>query len=238
MAWGRRRARRGADVVSYDRRGCGETPAPSLEFTHLDDLMRVLDAVAGGPAWLVGSSMGGALALDAALAAPDRVAGLVLLAPAVGGQPEPAVDELDPDTRRIVAAIGAAAEAGDVAEMARLEVLLWLDGPTGPEGRVGGRARELALQMSTAILAAGLPEEAGESGIDAWSRLEEVRAPATVAWGERDVPSVIATSRTVAERLPGLRATEVLAGTAHLPYLERPGAVAALAARAIGLPAS
>jgi len=222
----------GADVVSYDRRGCGETPAPSPDFSHLDDLTHVLDVVTGEPAWLVGSSMGGALALDTALAAPDRVAGLVLVAPAVSGQPEPDLAELDPDSRRIIEAMGAAGEIGDLAELARLEVLLWLDGPSGPEGRVGGAARELALAMSATILAAGLPEDAGQSDIDTWSRIEEIRAPATVTWGDRDVPFGIATSRTVAERLPGLRATEILTGTAHLPYLEQPDAVAAIIARA------
>jgi pimeloyl-ACP methyl ester carboxylesterase len=38
--------------------------------------------------WLLGNSMGGQLALDLALRAPDRVAGLILLAPDVGGAPE------------------------------------------------------------------------------------------------------------------------------------------------------
>ena len=225
----------GADVIAYDRRGFGQTPAPSPDFSHLEDLERVMDAAGPGPAWLVGSSMGGALALDAALAAPGRLAGLVLLAPAVSGQAEPGPEELDPDTRRIVEALLA---AGDHAEMARLEVRLWLDGPAGPEGRVGGAARELALDMAKTTIAAGLPDDAGASGIDAWGRLEEVRAPATLAWGDLDVPFGIRTCRTVAERLPRLRATEVIAGTAHLPYLERPDAVAGLVARAAGLPSN
>ena len=89
----------GADVLAYDRRGFGETPASAEPFRHVDDLLGLLD----GPAWLVGNSMGGAIALDAALLAPDAVAGLVLIAPAVSGAPEDAIENLDPDTRRIVA---------------------------------------------------------------------------------------------------------------------------------------
>lgn len=78
----------GLDVVAYDRRGFGATPPGDAPFTHLDDLRAVLDATAGDrPAWLVGNSMGGALALDAALALPARVAGLVLLSPGVSGTP-------------------------------------------------------------------------------------------------------------------------------------------------------
>ena len=58
-------------VIAYDRRGFGETPPSAEPFTHLDDLVAVLDATVDGPAWLVGNSMGGALALDAALTVPS-----------------------------------------------------------------------------------------------------------------------------------------------------------------------
>jgi len=81
----------GRDVVAYDRRGFGDVSPPGGPFRHVDDLLAVLDAVSpDAPAWLVGSSMGGEVALDAALEAPERVAGLVLLAPAISGDPEPA----------------------------------------------------------------------------------------------------------------------------------------------------
>jgi pimeloyl-ACP methyl ester carboxylesterase len=86
-----------ATVVSYDRRGYGETPRSSARFSDLDDLVHVLEELNERSVWLLGSSMGGRLALDLALRAPDRVAGLILLSPAVSGAPEP---DLDPDTQR------------------------------------------------------------------------------------------------------------------------------------------
>jgi pimeloyl-ACP methyl ester carboxylesterase len=223
---------RGADVLAYDRRGFGETPASGEPFRHVDDLLGLLD----GPAWLVGSSMGGAIALDAALEAPGLVAGLVLVAPAVSGAPEPPLESLDPETAQIVRAIMAAEEAGDLDAVNRHEVHLWLDGPQQPEGRVGGAARELASDMNAVALRSGAGEDAGASGTDAWSRLEEITQPATILWGELDEPGVAVACRELHRRLGDARAAIELPGVAHLPMLERPEEIAALVSEAIGLP--
>jgi pimeloyl-ACP methyl ester carboxylesterase len=220
----------GADVLAPDRRGFGETPASGESFRHVDDLLEMLD----GPTWLVGNSMGGALALDAALIAPEQVAGLVLIAPAVSGAPEGSLESLDPDTARIIQAIMAADQAGDLDAVNRHEVHLWLDGPSSPEGRVGGAARELALDMNGVALRSGAPE-AGGSGVDAWSRLEDIRAPATIAWGELDEPDAAVVGRELERRLGDARPTVVLPGVAHLPSLERPDLVVDLIAEAMGL---
>jgi len=225
-AWHDVAERLAGTVVAYDRRGFGDTPPSPEPFTHLDDLLAVLDAATDGPAWLVGNSMGGALALDAALVAPERVRGLVLIAPAVSGQPDPSPEELDPDTIRILEQLEAADEANDVPELLRLHAWLWLDGPAGPEGRVGGRARELALAMNERIIRNGVPDDAGAGELDAWSRLEEVSVPTTVVWGDRDAPDIIESCRAVAARVPGAR-SHALPDVAHLPALEKPAELAA-----------
>ncbi len=159
-------------VVAYDMRGYGETSGATYGFSHLEDLNAVIDHVASGPVWLVGSSMGGEIAIDAALASPERVAGLVLLAPAVSGAPEPST--FDADTDRLVRLWEDAQTSGELDEINRVEMWLWLDGPRGPEGRVSGPARELALAMNAIALKNEIPEESGKSGLAAWSRLEEI----------------------------------------------------------------
>src|SRR3954468_12849435 len=125
-------------VVAYDQRGFGESSSAAAAFRHPDDLCRVLDAVSpSGPAYLVGSSMGGKVALDLALQEPERVAGLVLIAPAVSGAPE--VEVVDADTQRLGDLLDAAMDAGDLDEVNRLEMWLWLDGSYSPRRRGGGR---------------------------------------------------------------------------------------------------
>jgi pimeloyl-ACP methyl ester carboxylesterase len=221
-------------VVAYDRRGFGETPPSSGLFTHVADVLAVLDYLADGyladgPAWLVGASAGGMIALDTALLAPDRVAGLVLLGSSVSGAPAP---DLDPHSQRLDALLDQAYAAGEAAEINRLEMWVWLDGPAQPEGRVSGPARSLALDMNAIVIANKVPGKTGASGVDAWNRLAEVRLPVTVACGELDAPFVIDRNRQLARRLPSAT-FQLLPGMAHQPYLEQPGNVASLIARAI-----
>jgi pimeloyl-ACP methyl ester carboxylesterase len=154
--------------------------------------------------------MGGALALDAALTMPEKVLGLVLIAASVSGQPEPGEEDEDVDATALW-------EQGEI-------VWLWLDGPRSPKGRVQGPARDLVADQGP---------DFGD-GVNAWERLEEIRAPAWVAWGDLDVTENIDVSRALAERLPNVRGTHLFRGAAHLPALERPDEVADLILRAVG----
>ena len=216
-------------VVAYDRRGFGQTPVSTQPFTHVGDLLAVLDHIGTGPVWLAGASAGGGLALDAALAAPGRVAGLVVMGTAVSGAPEP---EFDADTRRFDVLLDEAYAARDADEINRLETWLWLDGPGQPEGRVGGAARELALEMNAVIIGNGVPEGEGDAGVDAWGRLAEIKVPVTVACGDLDVSFIVDRCRLLADRLPVARHF-ALAGMAHQPYLESASAVAQLIRSAV-----
>jgi pimeloyl-ACP methyl ester carboxylesterase len=218
----------GRDVVAYDRRGFGDVPPARGRFRHVDDLLAVLDAVSpDAPAWLVGSSMGGGVALDAALEAPERVAGLVLLAPAVTGDPEPDEEAYNAATNGLADAIDAAWTAGDLEACNRLEVWLWLDGPAEPEGRVSGPPRELALDMNRIVIANGESDADGASGLDVASRVHEIAIPAIVACGDLDVSIKLRRSVELADGLPNAT-YRALPGRAHLPYLEAPDEVAAL----------
>jgi pimeloyl-ACP methyl ester carboxylesterase len=75
----------GRDFLRFDYFGHGESSGDFAEGTisrWRADALAVLDTLTTGPAVLVGSSMGGWLACLSALARPDRIGGLLLIAPA------------------------------------------------------------------------------------------------------------------------------------------------------------
>src|SRR5213594_978838 len=85
-----------ARVLAPDLPGFGRTPLAGRSArvrANVELLDRLLDAVDGGPAVLVGNSMGGLIAMMEAAARPEKVAGLVLVGPA---QPRPRGALLDP----------------------------------------------------------------------------------------------------------------------------------------------
>lgn len=76
---------RGQAFVRFDYRGHGESSGRFEDGTiggWTDDALAILDRVAQGPQIVVGSSMGGWIALNLALARPDRVRALVGIAAA------------------------------------------------------------------------------------------------------------------------------------------------------------
>lgn len=81
-AWARETGRA---FLRFDYAGCGESPGVFKEQTlagWVDDALAMIDDAIEGPVVPVGSSMGGWIALLAARARPERIAGLVGIAPA------------------------------------------------------------------------------------------------------------------------------------------------------------
>jgi pimeloyl-ACP methyl ester carboxylesterase len=208
-------------VVAYDRRGFGESHYSPDSFSHIHDLRAVLDGLGIEQACLVGCSQGGRFSVDFALAHPQRVSKLVLVAPAISGAPQPGPDDLPPD-------IGALLEQAEQAEaqkhfdlVNRIEAHMWLDGPRSAEGRVQGPARDLFLRMNIIPLKSPPPGKEDEAATNSFERLKEIIAPTLIIWGDLDFPHVQQRCIQLGKRIKGAQ-TEMMPGTAHLPNLEQP----------------
>ena len=110
-------------VVNLDLRGYGESDLPGTGFAHHDDVVGLLDALRLDRAALVGCSFGGSVAIDTALAHPNRVSALALFGTAVSGHDWSAVVSDLWDTL-----VGDVA-AEDLDATAEAEVRFWVVGP-------------------------------------------------------------------------------------------------------------
>jgi 3-oxoadipate enol-lactonase len=207
----------GWTVIRADLPGFGETPLPAGPVALWATLRDLLDHLGVERAVVAGASLGGRAAVDLALAVPERVRALVLVGSGLAGHrfAEPALFELWDRSE-------AALERGDHEEAARVEIGTWVAGMgRGPEAvdpEVGRRVREM-------LLAAYAHGEADleEPDPPAATRLGELAVPTLVVVGEHDRPDIHAMADALAGGIAGAGRV-VLAGTGHLPNLERPAA--------------
>ena len=161
--------------------------------------------------------MGGALAIDFALANPQRVAGLVLAGTSISGVKVPS---LPPEIMTIANAMEAVEESGDIDAINAVDTHAWLDGPLSESGRVTGEVRALFQAMNGAILRKPVltREDKPEPAIHA---VGDIGAPTLLVAGDLDFPHIVNRHEDLSEDLENAFGV-VIEGTAHLPSLERP----------------
>jgi 3-oxoadipate enol-lactonase len=200
-------------VVRYDHRGFGLSPAPRGPYSPVADLVRLLDQLGMERAHLVGNSMGGTLALDAALVHPERVGKVVVIASGANGYP---YTEAEAES---VVRVFRAARAEGVERAAEM----WLDhamvAVASRDPRTAPLLRRMVHDNRNVFLMEHWPSERLAS--PAFQRLGEIRVPVLFLLGDRDTPNVRRVAEASAQGIPGAR-LEVVAGTDHLPQMERP----------------
>jgi 3-oxoadipate enol-lactonase len=205
----------GWTVVRADLPGFGESPPPGAPVALWVALRDLLDHLGVDRAVVVGASLGGRAAVELALAAPGRVRALVLVGSGLAGHPfrEPALLELWDQSEGAI-------ERGDHLEAARVEIDTWVVGMGRGPSAVDPAVRRRVEAMLLAAYAHG-EADLTEPDPPAAARLGEVAAPALVLVGEHDRPDIHAMAAALAEGIPRAERA-VLAGTAHLPNMERP----------------
>ena len=228
-----------ARVLAIDLAGFGRTPLAGRR-TGLEPNRRLLDRflteVVGGPAILMGNSMGGTIAMLEAAAEPEHVAGLILVCPAV---PKPAGVRLD---REITSALAAYATPGlGVWMLRRRRQRLGTEGTlrealrlccVDPE-RIPPQALDamldFAVERSRMPWADTAYLEAARSLVNAhtkerrrlFQQIRRIEATTLLVQGAADRLVLLAAAQQVARMRPDWTFT-VLDGVGHLPMLEDP----------------
>jgi len=212
-------------VIAFDLPGFGASDKPDGPYTleAMTDRVRGLVRDIPGPVILVGHSMGGEIALSTALAEPERVVALVLIAPA--GFKVGLAGIADSITPRRAAVIA-------MWEAARSSILPLHD----PEwlGEPADRAHydpsfDPAYRASTSAVLENFDFE----GLG--SRVAGIRDPVLLIWGSADPVVPLGVSERVRALLPCSH-LEVLERAFHRPQVERPDTVSSLILRFVGHP--
>ncbi len=206
-------------ALRFDMRGFGDSPLPEDDFSNTIDVAELMAAAGFGSTVLVGASMGGAVAIDAALAFPDRIAGLVLVGSAIAGH------EWSPEVEAYGELEEAALDAGDLDAASAVNVSFWVDGPQRTPSEVDPdvRSRVREMQRRAFELQLGAPEDLEEHPLvpDAALRLSEIECPALVIVGSLDRADILDMTDQLVAELPNARGA-VIEDCAHLPSMERP----------------
>lgn len=201
-------------TLAFDPPGSGLAPPLDGPVTVRDlavATLGLLDDVGVGRAAVMGRSMGGMIAQELALLAPDRVSALVLVA---------TTPRADRHLTEVFELWARMAELGLPTEVRHRSSLLWCLGARALEGT--GRARAYLRAKSTSDRPTDYARQARACAAhDALERLPGLRIPTLVIGGEEDRLTPPPHARALAEAIPGAR-LRILEGVGHLPYLEDP----------------
>jgi 2-succinyl-6-hydroxy-2,4-cyclohexadiene-1-carboxylate synthase len=208
-------------VIAPDIRGHGT--ASDAVPVALETVIADLESVAGdGAVTLAGYSMGGRIALHAALAMPARVQRLVL----IGASPGIA-DPAEREGRRLAdERLAGELDGLSIEEFARR----WAQTPvlSGLRPEVLERVHADRLRNTTAGLARSLRGLGTGALPSLWGRLDELRMPVTLVVGERD-EKFTAIAREMAALIADAGVVMV-EGAGHAVHLEAPAEVARIIA--------
>lgn len=206
-------------TIRYDLRGYGQTRWEDGSFAAYEDPAALFKVLGVEKAHVIGISYGGKIALDFALAHPELVASLVLVAPSVGGE------EPSEEIRRFAEEEDVLFEQYNLPAATELNLCMWVDGPQRTPDQVASSVRQRVYEMQYHAFTLPMPPGADEQELQpaAITRLTEVRAPTLIIVGDLDLPAKLELSQRLARDISGAR-LEIIEGAAHMVSMEKPQA--------------
>jgi 3-oxoadipate enol-lactonase len=207
----------GFELVLYDHRGAGRSGPLAGEHTIADlatDAIALLDALEIDSAHVVGISMGGMVAQELALQAPERVRTLTLGCTFPGG-PEATMTDMT-----VVGMLAEAVLSGDQERTLRVGYEVMIAAEYGEQEGAYELYSELAGQYPAPIPVL-MAQLSAIMGHDTAQRLPEIEAPTLVIHGTADRLMDPVNGELLARLIPGAR-LELLDGAGHLFFWEQP----------------
>ena len=207
----------GFELILFDNRGAGRSAPLDGEHTIADlagDALGLLDALAIDSAHVVGISMGGMVAQELVLAAPERVRTLTLGCTFPGG-PEAAMTDM-----AVVGMLAEAVLSGDQERTLRVGYDVMIAAEYATREGAYELYSELAGQYPTPVPVL-MAQLGAIMGHDTSERLEEIAAPTLVIHGTEDRLMDCANGELIAKLIPGAR-LELLEGSGHMFFWEQP----------------
>jgi pimeloyl-ACP methyl ester carboxylesterase len=197
-------------TIRTDLRFFGKSTGPAVPWSWQDDTVGVLDELGIERAAVVGLSLGGKLALDLALAHPERLWAVVGVAPGLGGH------DGDPYTEEHEARYEAAEDK--IEAMLEIDLEVWA--PLGADDRI----RQLWRATPDASPLPDGVEPREPEGAPAKERLGELRVPTLVVTAKHDPAGFREIGPLVAREAPDARHVEL--DSDHYLTLREPELVA------------
>src|SRR5215212_5218085 len=204
-------------VVRYDLRGVGQSPRAEAPFYNETDLAALLGHLGLARAGVIGQSLGGRVAINFALAYPERTAALVLVGTGVDGYEWVGPEMLASDPE-----LDAAFAAGDLDRAVEIGLAVWIDGPGRTAAQVDPAVRARCAELLHDIWSQDTGWRQMQEPVPAAiTRLEEITAPTLVVVGDHDVSDIQMITDLLVTRVPGAHKV-VLPNAAHAVNMERP----------------
>jgi 3-oxoadipate enol-lactonase len=203
-------------VIRYDMRGFGRSALPTEElFTAVDDLRALLDALGVSCTFVLGLSRGGSVAIDFALAHPERTCALVLVDPALGGWPWS--EAFSQSMRELE--IAARTQDVDKARQSWLAHPFFQPVLERPE--LAERLAQIVANYSGWSWLHASSER--DADLPEVRPLEQISVPTLLVVGERDIDEFQAIANHIASAIPHLTKL-ILPGVGHMANMEAPEA--------------
>ena len=203
-------------TIAIDNRGVGDSDKPDEPYTiegMADEAAAVLRALGGGPAHVLGFSMGGYIAQELALRHPDQVASLILVSTGPGGP-----DQVEPDAE-VQAAMRIRTSQTPEENLRRQFPYAVAPGYFDAHPEELEELIRLRLQKPTPVHVYVRQHEATRRWRGLGGRGAAVEVPVLIVHGDRDRLLPVENARRLAERIPGAE-LRLIPGAGHFPLLE------------------